>query len=260
MAMVMRRAMLGLIAAGLLALTPATLAAAEVRVMISGGFFEPFRQMVPQFEQASGHRVVVIQGASMGNAPDAIPVRLTRGEAADVLILAGPALDQLIAAGHGAAGSRVDLVRSLIGMAVRAGAPRPDISTEAGFVAALRQARSIAYSASASGTYFAETLVPRLGLADEVLPKARRILSERVGTVVARGDAELGLQQVSELLPIAGIDFIGVLPPALQQETIFSAGIATRSEQPEAARALIAFMAGPQAVEAIRRAGLEPMR
>jgi molybdate transport system substrate-binding protein len=257
---VMRRALLGWVAAGLLALAPAGLTAAEVRVMISGGFFEPFRQMVPQFEQASGHRVVIIQGASMGNAPDAIPVRLGRGEAADVLILAAPALDQLIAAGHGAPGSRVDLVRSLIGMAVRSGAPRPDISTEESFIRALREARSIAYSASASGTYFAQTLIPRLGLADEILPKARRILSERVGTVVARGDAELGLQQVSELLPIPGIDFIGVLPPSLQQETIFSAGIAARAQETQAARALIAFMAGPEAVDAIRRAGLEPVR
>ncbi|MBR0656888.1 substrate-binding domain-containing protein [Plastoroseomonas arctica] len=254
--MMLRRACL----AALLLAMPGLATAADIRVMISGAFFEPFRQVVPQFERATGHRVVTIQGASMGNAPDAIPVRLARGEVAEVMILAAPALDALIASGQAAPGSRVDLVRSLIGMSVRAGARRWDISTEEGFVRALREASSIAYSASASGTYFSQTLLQRMGLEAEIGPKARRILSERVGAVVARGDAELGLQQVSELLPIAGLDFIGVLPPSVQQATIFSAGIGTRAEEPAAARALVAFLAGPEVVEAIRAAGLEPLR
>ena len=255
MAMILRRALLAA-----LILAPGLATAAEIRVMISGAFFEPFRQVAPQFERATGHRIVVIQGASMGNAPDAIPVRLARGEVADVMILAAPALDALVAAGHAAPGSRVDLVRSLIGMSVRAGARRWDISTEEGFIRALREAGSIAYSASASGTYFAQTLLPHLGLEAEIGPKTRRILSERVGAVVARGDAELGLQQVSELLPIAGLDFIGVLPLSVQQATIFSAGIGARTEDATAGRALIAFLAGPEAIEAIRGAGLEPIR
>ena len=254
--LILRRALL----AALLLATPIVAQAAEIRVMISGAFFEPFRQVAPQFERATGHRIVIIQGASMGNAPDAIPVRLARDEMADVMILAAPALDALITAGHAAPGSRTDLVRSLIGMSVRAGARRWDISTEEGFVRALREAGSIAYSASASGTHFAQTLLPRLGLEAEIGPKARRILSERVGTVVARGDAELGLQQVSELLPIAGLDFIGVLPPSVQQATIFSAGIGARAEQATAGRALVAFLAGPEVVDAIRGAGLEPIR
>lgn len=256
MAMMLRRAWL----AALLLAIPGLAGAADIRVMISGAFFEPFRQVAPQFERATGHRIVIIQGASMGNAPDAIPVRLARGEVADVMILAAPALDALIAAGHAAPGSRVDLVNSLIGMSVRAGARRWDISTEEGFVRALREANSIAYSASASGTYFAQTLLPRMGLEAEIGPKARRILSERVGAVVARGDAELGLQQVSELLPIAGLDFIGVLPPSVQQATIFSAGIGARAAEPAAGRALVAFLAGPEVVAAIRGAGLEPIR
>ncbi|MES2712045.1 MAG: substrate-binding domain-containing protein [Pseudomonadota bacterium] len=254
--MMLRRALLAV----LLLAAPGLARADEIRVMISGAFFEPFRQVAPQFERATGHRIVTIQGASMGNAPDAIPVRLARGEVADVMILAAPALDALITAGHAVPGSRTDLVRSLIGMSVRAGARRWDISTEEGFVRALREASSIAYSASASGTYFSQTLLQRLGLEAEIGPKARRILSERVGAVVARGDAELGLQQVSELLPIAGLDFIGVLPPSVQQATIFSAGIGVRAATPVAARALVAFLAGPEVVDTIRGAGLEPMR
>ena len=144
----------------------------------------------------------------MGNAPDAIPVRLERGEAADIVIMAGPALDDLIKKGKVMPGSRVDLVRSAIGFAVRSGAPKPDISTMAALKKTLLDAKSIAYSASASGVYFSTELLQKMGIAEQVLPKSKRVVSERVGTVVARGDAELGLQQVSELIPIAGIDYI----------------------------------------------------
>jgi molybdate transport system substrate-binding protein len=193
----------------------------------------------------------------MGNAPDSIPMRLERGEPADVVILASTALEELIKQGKVVPGSRVDLVRSSIGMAVRAGVPRPDISTVDALVRTLLQAKSIAYSASASGIYLSTELFPRLGIADQIMAKSKRIESERVGTVVARGDAEIGFQQISELLPIQGIDYVGPLPPEVQKVTVFSAGVAVGAKEPDAARALIQFLASPAVVPAITKSGLE---
>ena len=195
----------------------------------------------------------------MGAASDSIPSRLARGEPADLVILARPALDALVAQGRVVAGSQVDLVRSSIGFAVRAGAPKPDISTVEALKRALLAAPSIAYSASASGVYYETELLKKLGIEDQVKPKSKRILSERVGTVVARGEAALGLQQVSELLPIEGIDFIGVLPPEVQRVTVFSAGISTTARAPEAAQQLIRHFTSPEAVPVITKSGLEPV-
>ncbi|MFO1343770.1 substrate-binding domain-containing protein [Casimicrobium huifangae] len=257
--------LLGLGAATLLAAcatapapTPAP-RSAEIRVITSGAFTEAYKQLVPLFERESGHKVISSFGASMGNAPDAIPTRLARGEQFDIIILAGPALDGFIKEGKAVAGSRVDLVRSTIGFAVKSGAPKPDISTVPKLKQTLLDAKSIAYSASASGTYFSTELVQKLGIAEQVLPKSKRILSERVGTVVARGDAELGLQQVSELVPIPGIDYIGPLPDEVQQATFFSAGIVTGAKEPEAARALIKFFTSAKAAPVIAKTGLEPV-
>ena len=227
--------------------------------MTSGAFTAPYKELVPMFEKETGHKVLSAYGASMGNAPDAIPVRLERGEAADIVILAGPALDDLIKKGKVIPSSRVDLVRSAIGFAVRSGAPKPDISTMAALKKTLLDAKSIAYSASASGVYFSTEMLKKMGIADQVLPKSKRIVSERVGTVVARGDAELGLQQVSELIPIAGIDYIGPLPPEVQQTTFFSAGIVMGAKEPEAARVLIKFFTSATAAPIIGKSGLEPM-
>ncbi len=143
---------------------------------------------------------------------------------------------------------------------MRAGAPKPDIGSVEAVRRTLLEANSIAYSASASGVYFSTELVRRLGIADEVLPKSRRILSERVGSVVARGDAELGLQQLSELLPIPGIELLGPLPPELQRVTVFSASIAAEAREPEAARDLIRFLSSPAAAAAVTATGLDPIR
>ena len=225
--------------------------------MISGAFTAPFLDVIPEFEGATKYKIVTISGASMGGAPDSIPVRLERGEPADVVIMAAAALDDLITQRKVVAGSRVDLVRSSIGIAVRAGAPKPDISSVDALRRTLLAAKSIAYSASASGVYISNELFPRLGIADQVRGKSQRIESERVGTVVARGDAELGFQQISELLPIAGIDYVGPLPAEVQRVTIFSAGIASGSTQRDAARALIDFLASPRVTPAIRKGGLE---
>ena len=199
--------------------------AEEIRVMTSGGFAAPYNKVIPEYERATQDTVLTAYGASMGGAPDSIPMRLERGESADVVILAATALEELIKQGKVVAGSRVDLVRSSIGMAVRAGAPRPDIRTVEALKRTLLEAKSIAYSASASGTYLSTELFPRLGIADEIQEKSQRIEGERVGDVVARGDAEIGFQQISELLPIEGIDYVGPLPDEVQRVTVFSAGI-----------------------------------
>jgi molybdate transport system substrate-binding protein len=227
--------------------------------MTSGAFTAPYLDAAPLFERASGHSVSNVFGASTGGAPDSIPTRLARGEAADIVIVSAEALDALIAANLVQPGSRVDLVLSRIGVAVRAGAPKPDISTVEALVRTLRAAESIAYSASVSGTYISTELFPRLGLAEELQPKSRRIESERVGTIVARGDAELGFQQISELLPIAGIDYVGPLPDEVQRVSTFSAGIATHARSPEAARTFIAFLASETVAPIVRRYGLDPV-
>jgi molybdate transport system substrate-binding protein len=231
----------------------------EIKVMTSGAFTEAYQALVQQFQKTTRHTVVTTFGASMGGAQDSIPVRLNRGEPVDVVIVIESAFEPLIKAGHIVPGSRVQLARSVIGVAVRKGAPKPDISSVAALRQALLQAKSIAYSASASGTYISTELFTRLGIADQVKGKAKRIESERVGTVVARGDAELGFQQVSELLPIAGIEYVGPLPAEVQQVSIVAAGIATKSTSPAAARALIDFLASSAAAATIHKTGLEPV-
>jgi molybdate transport system substrate-binding protein len=242
-----------------LALAAGAAFAAEVRVMTSGAFTAPYKELVPGFERATGHKVISAYGASQGGAPDSIPNRLDRGEPVDVVILAGPALDGLIQKGKVVPGSRVDIVRSTIGMVVREGAPKPDIGSVEALKRTLLEAKSIAYSASASGTYLSTEMFPRLGIADQIKGKTQRIVSERVGTVVARGDAEIGFQQVSELLSIPGVDYVGPLPPEVQQVTFFSAGIATGAKEPGAARELVKYFTSPSAAPVIIKHGLEPV-
>lgn len=237
---------------------PAKPAGKQVTMMTSGGFASASDELKPGAERSLGIGVTTVYGSSMGGASDSIPSRLARGEPADVVILARGALDQLVAQGKVVPGSQVDLVHSLIGISVRKGAPKPDIGSVEAFKQALLSAPSIAYSASASGTYYETELLKKLGIEAEVKPKSKRILSERVGTVVARGEAALGMQQVSELLPIEGTDFVGVLPPELQRVTVFSAGISATAREPEAARELIRYYRSPAAAPVIRKQGLEP--
>jgi molybdate transport system substrate-binding protein len=231
----------------------------ELQVMTSGGFTAAYRELVPEFERKTGHKIVTAYGASMGNATDSIPNRLQRGEAADLVILSSPALAELVKQGKVVPGSRVDLAESIIGMAVRAGAAKPDISTVEALKRTLVSANSIAYSDSASGVYLSTELFPRLGIADQVRSKCKRIESEMVGTVIARGDAEIGFQQMSELLPISGIDVVGPLPAAVQRVTVFSGGVTVGARQPGIAVQLLRFFASPEAAGAIGRSGLRPM-
>jgi molybdate transport system substrate-binding protein len=233
--------------------------AAEVRVMISGGLTAAYQALVPEFERATGHKVLTAFGPSMGTTVNAIPVRLERGEPADVLIMVGYALGDLIKQGKVMADTRVDLVKSPIGIAVKAGAPKPDISSTEAVKRALLAAKSIAYSDSASGVYVSTEMFGKLGIADEMKDKARKIPATPVGEIVARGDAEIGFQQISELMPVAGIDIVGPLPPELQKITVFSAGVASVSKEPDAGKALIKFLASPAASAAITRSGMEPI-
>ena len=231
----------------------------EIHVLLSGGFAAAFAELAPVFERSTGSRIVTVRGASMGTSPDAIPGRLRRGEPADVVIVAAEALDDLIKQRIVAADDRVDLARSTIGMAVRAGAAKPDIGTVDALRRTLLQAQSIAVSSSASGVYLSTDLFPRLGIADQIAARSRQIESEPVAAVVARGEAEIGFQQISELRPVAGIDIVGPLPPEAQHVTVFSAGIVSGTKQRDAARRMIAFLSSPAAAPAIRNSGMDPI-
>jgi molybdate transport system substrate-binding protein len=222
--------------------TAAAVRAAEIKVVTSGAFTAAYLKLVPEYERATHNKLVTAFGPSMGTTHNAIPLRLERGEAIDVVIMA----------------ARVDLVRSLIGMAVKAGAPKPDISTVHGLKRTLLAAKSIAYSDSASGFYLSTELFPKLGIADQIRGKSRKVEADPVGEAVARGEIEIGFQQISELRPVKGIDIVGPLPPGAQRVTIFAAGIPATSKHPAEAAALIRWLASPAAYSAIKESGLQP--
>jgi molybdate transport system substrate-binding protein len=238
----------------LLAAAPAE----DVIVMTSGAFTAAYLELIPELERVTNARMVTAT-TSMGTGAESIPSRVQRGEPVDVVIMADASLRQLIEGGWVLADSRVELARSGIGIAVRAGAAKPDISSVEALRRTLLEAESIAYSSSVSGRYVSTELFQRLGIADQVMGKSRRIERERVGAVVARGEAEIGFQQVSELLPVPGIDYVGPLPPEVQRVTVFSAGVAAASKNPDAARVVVGFLASPKAEGAVTRSGLESM-
>ena len=233
--------------------------AAEVRVMISGGLTAAYKVLVPEFERVTGHKVLTAYGPSMGTTANAIPVRLERGEPADVLIMVGYALDDLARQGKVIADSRVNLVKSPIGIAVKAGAPKPDIGSADAVRRALLAAKTIAYSDSASGVYVSTEMFDKLGIKDAMKDKARKIPATPVGEIVAHGDAEIGFQQISELRAVEGIDIVGPLPDEIQKITVFSAGIATVAKEPDAGKALIKFLASPAARPEIVKSGMDPI-
>jgi molybdate transport system substrate-binding protein len=234
-------------------------ASVDLTVMSSGGYTAALEQLAAGFEKATGHHVRLLLGPSMGTAPEAIPNRLARGEVADLLVMVGTALDDLIAKGAVRTDSRVDLANSKIGMAVRAGQAKPDISTVESFTRTLMAARSIAYSDSASGVYIETEMYKRLGFEAQLKAKSRRIVAERIGNIVARGEAEIGFQQVSELLPIGGIVFVGPIPDPVQRVTVFSAGIPVVAPQPDLARQFLAYLTAAPARPIVERTGMEPL-
>lgn len=247
-------------AACFIGLTSLAAQADEIRVMNSGGFSEAYKLLKPKFEAATGHTLVTAWGPSMGHSPEAIPNRLLRGEPADVVIMVGYALGQLIVQGVVAADSRVDLADSRIGMAVRAGQAKPDISTVEGLKTAMLGAKSIAYSDSASGVYIERELFKKLGIEQQLAGRAKMIEKTPVGELVASGEYELGFQQVSEILPVSGIEFVSRIPEAVQSVTVFSAGIPVKAAHPAAARELIRFMASPEAQADVIKSGMDSRR
>jgi len=241
-----------------LVLVSAAANATQLTVVSSGGFAAALKLLVPAYTQQSGDVVALAWGPSMGDTPNTVPARLARGETIDVVIMVGYALDDLAKQGKVTAASKVALARSGIGLAVKAGAPHPDITTVDGLKRALLAAPSIAYSDSASGVYIEREMFKTLGIQDQVAGKARMIPAEPVGAVVARGDAALGFQQISELKPIPGIELVGPLPAPVQKYTVFSAGIVATSKHSQVAERLIRFLAAPSSRQAILDSGMEP--
>jgi molybdate transport system substrate-binding protein len=237
--------------------------AADVRVMISAGFYGVYSELAPAFERASGHHLLTTRGPSMGDSPEAIPARLARGEAADVVILDGGAADKLGERGLVRADSKTEFAHSLIGMVVRSGAAKPDIGSVAALRSTLLAAKSIAYSDSGSGTYLSTVLFAKLGIAEAIAGKSRRVRGppsgEPVAAVVARGEAEIGFQQVSELIHVPGITYVGALPAEVQPVFTFAGALTSTVQQPEAAGALLRFLASTEAVPVISKAGMMPV-
>jgi molybdate transport system substrate-binding protein len=205
------------------------------------------------YERKTGTRVAI---ESVGGVDAA--KRVQAGEAFDVVVLSAEAIDKLVAAGKVTGGGKVDVARSGVAVAVRAGSPRPSVDSEDALRTAVRNARTLGYSTGPSGVALAK-LFERWGIADEM--RARIVTpppGTPVGSLVAKGDVELGFQQLSELLHVEGIDVVGLLPAAIQILTVFSAGVCAASRSPDAARELLAFMSSPATAEAKRRQGMEP--
>jgi molybdate transport system substrate-binding protein len=227
--------------------------AAEIKVLASGAIKEAYLELIPQFEKASEHKVATTWAGTVD-----IKKRMAAGEVFDLVIVASPELDAFIREGKMVAGSRADLVRSGVGVAVRAGAPKPDIGSGEALKKALLAAKSVGYSTGPSGVYMA-SLFERMGIADAVKPKLKQTQpGVLVGSIIASGEAEIGFQQVSELIHVPGIDFIGPLPADVQKITVFSAGIHSGAKEPEAAKALVKFLTAPAAAPVFKKHGLEP--
>lgn len=247
-----------------LLLFSANAGAADIRVMISAGFFGVYRELGPAFEKSTGHKLITTRGPSVGDSPEAIPARLARGEEADVVIMDGIGVDLLEQRDLARPGSRIPLAESFIGMVVRAGQPKPDIGTMDGLRSTLLAAKSIAVSDSSSGTYLSTVGFKKLGVADDIAGKTRKIRGppsgEVVAAVVARGEAEIGFQQVPELLHVPGVDFVGTVPPEVQPPTLFVGALPKNSQQVDAGIALMRFLCSAEAVEVITKAGLKPLQ
>ncbi len=223
-----------------------------IKVMATAAFKEAYVELVPQFERATGHKVV-----STWITTQEIVARAKAGEPTDLAVMSGNAIDELIAAGKFAKGSRVDVASSWVAIAVKQGAPKPDIRSAEAFRRAMLAAKSIAYSGGPSGVYLIG-LFTRMGIADQLAAKVQQIRGQPVGAVVACGEAEIGFQQMSELMPVPGIDIAGGLPKEIEEITFFATGRHVDSQVAAAADALTAFFKAPAAHALIRTKGMEP--
>jgi len=233
--------------------------AADLHVVSSGGFAQAYKDLSGPYERASGDHLVSAWGPSMGATKNAIPARLARGEPIDVVIMVGDALDKLMAEGRLEPGSKVVLANSPIACAVRHGAARPDIGTVDGLRQAFLHASRVAYSDSASGEYIKRQLLDKLGIRQQMEGRAAQIPATPVGEIIAHGEADFGCQQRSELKPVQGIDIVGLIPQDVQLNTPFAGAVVRGAGHPEAARALLRFLAAPANAGAIEATGLEPV-
>ena len=229
---------------------------AQLKVITSGGFAAPFQEIQPEFEKASGVKVTVGRGASQGSGPDTIGAQLRRGVPADVVVMSREGLDDLIAEGRIVAGSDVNLGQTPLGASVRAGAPKPDISTVEAFKQTMLRAKSVTFPGSTTGIYLVKKLFPQLGIAGEM---AGKITNTGVAAV-AKGDAEIAVQPVSELLHAPGVEFVGTIPAEIQYISVFSAAMVKGSNESKGAKELIAFLTSEKAKSAIKKSGMEPVK
>jgi molybdate transport system substrate-binding protein len=232
--------------------------ALHLNVLISGGFSGAYDQLVPEFERTSGIKVTTGSGASQGSGPHTIAAQLARGVPADVVILSREGLAELVDANRIAAGTIVDLARVPLGVAVRAGAARPDVSTVDAFKQVVLKAKTVAVPGSTSGIWLNTDLFPRLGVADRINATMTPRGSDASG-MVAAGDADLAVMPVSEIVAAKGVDLAGILPPEIQMVQVFAAAIVAGSTAIEASKRLIEFLASPRASETIGRSGMEPL-
>jgi molybdate transport system substrate-binding protein len=227
--------------------------AAEINVLSTQATQEAYLELVAQFEKATGHKVKTDFTGTLN-----VQKRLASGESFDMIVMAAPAIDEQIKLGKAVAGSRVDIAKSGTGVAVRKGAPRPDIGSVETLRKTLLSVKSIGYSTGPSGVYML-SVFDKLGVADQVKGKLKQTPSGVfVGNLIASGETEIGFQQIAELVHFAGIDYVGPLPGELQRMTVFSAGIHAGAKQPDAARTLMKFLTAPAAAGVIRKHGLEP--
>jgi molybdate transport system substrate-binding protein len=230
---------------------------AQVKVIISGGFSAAYRELLPEFEQMTGIEVSTASGASRGNGPDTISALLRRGEPADVVIMNRQGLAKLITQGKIVPGTDLDLAQTLIGVAVRAGGPKPDVSTVKAFRQTLLRAKTIAVPSS--GASRVNDILSRLGISNAITVEIPARGTESI-TMVARGDAELAIQPVSEILHMPGVESAGPIPTDLQDVAVYSAAVVAGSKEPEASRRLIEFLASDGATAAIKKSGMEPSK
>ena len=232
----------------------------EIHVIATGAVSGAFKQIVPQFESESGHKLTISWGPSSGKSPEAIPERLKAGEPADVVIMIGANMDKLVSDGLFAVQSRIDFAKTGIGVGVKTGQTPPDISTVASLRQTLLNAKSIGYSEGASGTYISTVLLKNLGVADQVAAKSKVIVRGRmVGEAIANSEVELGLQQISELRLTPGVIYVGPLPDEVQQINLITAAISAKAQRVEAAKRFLSFLTSPAAAEAVTKSGLDPV-
>jgi molybdate transport system substrate-binding protein len=225
--------------------------AAEINVMSTVAFKDAYLEMLPAFERTSGHKVVTQWVPTVE-----VLRRIKAGETVDLVLMAANGLEDLAKAGKIESASQTPFVKSGVGMAVRAGAPRPDVSSVETFKRTLLAAKSVGYSTGPSGSYLVG-LFERLGIAADIKAKTKLIQGEPVGEFVARGEAEIGFQQIPEILPVKGIQYLGPLPAEIQYTTVFSAGLHTAARQADAARAWIKFLKTPEAAVFYKKYGME---